>query len=193
MFKSSSSLIRWFLFTLLLLALKEIPMAEAQVMRGRVVGDESGAPIGGVSISLVDSQDRVVKTTLSGESGLFVLQAPRTGRFRIRLEMIGYAESTSSEVDLLPPDTVEVELQLTVEPVPLSPLTIISDRRPLVIDTRLASWGYYDRRARFTRLSSGVSHFLGVDEIRKKGAMRVTDVFKDLSGIRVQSLVPCNT
>lgn len=88
----------------------------------------------------------MARGTLSNEFGRFLMEAPRTGRYRLQIERIGYMSTTSDEVDLLPPDTVDVEMRIAVEAVILAPLIVTSDRGPLVMDTRLASWGSYDRR-----------------------------------------------
>jgi hypothetical protein len=56
------------------------------------------------------------------------------------------------------------------------------------MDTRLARWGYYDRRAHFSTLNSGVAHFLDIEDIRARNPGRVTDIFRDLHSVRVENL-----
>jgi len=168
----------------LFLLLSPIPTL-AQAMAGVVLESGTGDPIGGVTVLLLDSDERVAVGVLTDEVGGFVMTAPWTGRFRIRCERIGYATSTSAEIDLLPPDTVSVEMRLSVEAVELAPLTIISDRGPLVIDTRLARWGYYERMVQFGLRGSAVAHFLDYDAIKKRNPGRVSDMFTTLSGVKV--------
>jgi hypothetical protein len=160
-------------------------IVSAQAIKGVVLDDNTGDPVDGVSVLLLDAGANLAAGVLSNQEGRFFLQAPQTGRYRIRLERIGYQTTTSSEVDLLPPDTVPVELRLAVEAIVLAPLTITSERPPLVMDTRLASWGYYDRKALFEERGTGLAHFLELEDIRRKNPMRVTDVFRDLAGVRV--------
>ncbi|MFC1662213.1 hypothetical protein ACFL3S_12315, partial [Gemmatimonadota bacterium] len=115
----------------------------------------------------------------------FIMIAPRTGRYVVRCERIGYESTNSGELDLLPPDTVNVEVRMSVEAVLLAPLTITSPRAPIVMDIRLASWGFYDRRAQFGAGGTGITHFLEYDDIKKRNPMRVSDMFTDLHGVRV--------
>ena len=142
-----------------LLLLSNVTPVGAQAIRGLVLDADTGHPVDGVSVMLMDSDDGVAKGVLSNEVGSFLILAPRTGRYRVQLERIGYETTTSAAIDLLPPDTVEVQLRMSMEVVVLAPLTITSERNPLVMDTRLASWGYYDRKAHYGRLGSGVTHF----------------------------------
>ena len=156
-----------------------------QTLAGIVLDQETGDPIEGVTVNLLDVDERAVAGGLSGATGGFIIRAPWTGRFQIRFERIGYATVTSTEIDLLPQDTVAVEMRLSVQAVELAPLTIISDRQALVLDARIARWGYYERVTRFGERGSGVAHFLDYDAIEKRRPGRVTDLFTDLSGVRV--------
>jgi hypothetical protein len=164
------------------------PAAHGQAIRGLIVDDDTHVPIAGVSVMLIDGDRRIARGGLSGEEGRFLLEAPRTGRYTIRLERIGYESTSSTEIDLLPPDTVSVELRMSMEVVVMAPLTITSERGPLVMDTRLARWGYYDRRAEFSTLGSGVSHFLDREDIRRRNPNRPTDIFRDLHSVRVANM-----
>jgi len=175
------------LFPLLILLAFCTPL-ESQSIRGIVVDDDTGTPIEAVSVMLIGSNGNLERSGLSDEQGAFRLTAPRTGRYQVRLDRIGYKATISTEIDLLPPDTVAVELRMSMEVVLLAPLTITSSRVPLVMDTRLASWGYYDRRAQFSTMGSGQTHFLGLEDIRKRNPLRVSDVFRDLAGTRVISM-----
>lgn len=157
----------------------------SQTVSGVVLDTGTGVPIEGVSVMLLDSDERVAAGGLSGSSGEFLLDAPWTGRFRLRCERIGYAPTTSSEIDLLPPDTFQVELRLSVEAVELPPMTIVSEREALVIDPRMARWGYYDRRVQYGKSGTGRAHFLEYEDIQERRPGRVTDMFTALSGVKV--------
>jgi len=157
----------------------------AQAVQGSVLDERTGVPVSGASIMLLDSDQRVVKGTLSDSTGSFLLVAPRTGRYALRLERIGYEATASGEIDLLPPDTVSVELRMAVDAVVLAPLTITSPRGPIVMDIRLARWGYYDRRAQYSTLGTGITHFFDYEDIKKRSPSRVSDMFADIHGVRV--------
>ena len=160
-------------------------LGSAQTLSGVVLDRGTGEPIEGVSVMLLDSDDRVTAGGLTGRSGEFLLDAPWTGRFRLRCERIGYAQTTSPEIDLLPPDTFQVEMGLSVEAVELAPMTIVSDREALVINPRMARWGYYDRRIQYGKSGTGRAYFLEYEAIQKRHPGRVTDMFTDLSGVKV--------
>jgi hypothetical protein len=162
------------------------PKVWAQTIRGSVLDDESEEAVPGVSVMLIDADAQVSVGTLSDSLGGFLLEAPRTGRYVVRCERIGYETTNSGEIDLLPPDTVDVELRMSVDAILLAPLTIRSARGPLVMDTRLASWGFYDRRAGYTTMGTGLVHFLEYEDIKKRNPIMVSDVFRDLSGVWVQ-------
>ena len=177
--RSLSSLLLFFAFA--------TPL-HSQSIRGVVVDDGTEVGLEGVSVMLINSDGNVAIGGMSDASGAFAMKAPKTGRYKVRLDRIGYKPTTSTEIDLLPPDTVDVELRMSVDVVVMAPLTIKSGRGPIVMDTRLAGWGFYDRRAQFATMGSGQTHFLDLGDIRSRNPMRVSDVFRDLAGTRVASM-----
>jgi hypothetical protein len=179
LFPSSSAAI-WLSLTLSLPG-----QVSTQTIRGALVDDQTGSPIDGASVMLVDPDERVAGGVLSDSTGFFILTAPRTGRYRLRLERLGYHTTTSTEIDLLPPDTLQVEFRMSVEPVAVPGLTIINRDAPLVMDTRLARLGFYDRRAHYGVRGTASSHFLDYDDIQERHPGRATDMFTALSGVRV--------
>ena len=68
--------------------------AAAQVVTGTVVEEETGAPVPGAVLELVDEAGRVSGSGISGAAGAFRLQAPGPGLFRVRTSRLGYYTTT---------------------------------------------------------------------------------------------------
>ncbi len=170
---------------LILLGISQAPARGLQALSGSVVDDDTGQPLEAASVMLLNQDGAVTRGVLTDSEGRFFMEAPRTGRYRVWLERIGYHTTTSTEFDLLPPDTLQVELRLSVDPVAIPGFTIVNRDAPLVIDSRLARLGYYDRRAQYGLRGTSSAHFLGYEDIRKRHPGRATDMFTALSGVRV--------
>ena len=75
---------------------------EAQTIGGSVVDLETKKPLGPARVALVDDSSHVVATTVSDStSGMFYIDAPRAGRFRVLLfvrgvSFVGPTESLTS-------------------------------------------------------------------------------------------------
>lgn len=67
------------------------PDAHAPVFTGRAVGADGKTPLACAAVALEDSAQNVVARDRSGSTGTFVLVAPRTGTYRVRVEAPGWA------------------------------------------------------------------------------------------------------
>lgn len=70
----------------------------AQIVRGVVREDGSGAVLQGVFITLIDSLQHMHAATLTNPSGEYILRAPFAGTFTLRAELIGHESIVSSVV-----------------------------------------------------------------------------------------------
>ena len=77
----------------------------AQVVRGQLVEAETGRPIAGALIVLLDASDAAVGGSLTNSSGGFEIEAPQAGRYRLRSQRIGFQSNVSSPFDLLAGET----------------------------------------------------------------------------------------
>ena len=93
--------------------------ADGQVVRGRLVDAAGGSGIGGAMVSLVNRSGRGIGQTLTRSSGLFQLQAPGPGEYRLRADRIGYASTLSDVFGVVATDTMTIELVARIEPVSL--------------------------------------------------------------------------
>ena len=122
---------------------------QAMGIQGRLLADDTGGPIAGAAITLLDRDQVRLLVRLTGEDGAFLLPVARLGRYHLHAAFLGYAEVTSPALDVRLNEVVQIELRLSVEPIPLAPLTVISDRPALVFHPRLERVGYYERKAEY--------------------------------------------
>lgn len=103
--------------------------ASTQTVRGHVVEAESGLPMEGVDVVLLDTAGAVVKAAVTDRSGEFILAAPDAGRYRVRGQRLGYAAVESDGLMLGPTEVVEVEMRLGIRPVELEGLNVVERRK----------------------------------------------------------------
>jgi hypothetical protein len=65
-------------------------VAPAQEVSGRVAEAQSGRPIAGARVTLVDSAAAAVDSTTTGSDGSYRVAAPGPGRFLVHVEVDGY-------------------------------------------------------------------------------------------------------
>ena len=134
----------------------------AQTVRGSLLDEDTDAPISGVSLSLLlgTRGNEVVTGALTDSAGLFIIPSGSEGRFRLRAQRIGYGTVTSPPFDLIERDTLAVELRMSTEAIPLAPLTVVSDRMPLLNTIRLVTGGYVGRKELYGREGMGSATFM---------------------------------
>lgn len=113
-----------FLLGVFLLGLSAAPLP-AQSVRGTVSDAETGEPVAGAFVSLrsAPTGDRV-DGALSSEGGHYALSAPGPGRYRIRVERIGYETWTSEPVEVSVGETLTRALEIGVRAVELEELQV---------------------------------------------------------------------
>ncbi len=99
------------LSVLVLLALRICPaLARAQTVQGRVTEAGSGDGVAGAIVLLLDEAGARQGATLSDPSGAYRLTAPGPGTYRLRVERVGFAASTSAPVRLEAGQTLQQAL-----------------------------------------------------------------------------------
>lgn len=99
-------------------------LASAQVLRGRVVDPSDGGAVEGAMVVLLDEEGRRRAAMLTSATGLFRLEAPGAGRYRLRADRIGYRSAYSSGFDLARVDTAHVIIQAEVDAIPLEGIEV---------------------------------------------------------------------
>lgn len=115
----------------------------AQTVRGSVYDADAGVPIYTVEVALLDDDDHVVAVTGSARNGDFVLNVPRSGRYRIRAARIGYTLHTTDAFALEAGQEVVADLRLQPDPILLAPIeaTVAAAQ-----DRHLKRVGFYRRK-----------------------------------------------
>jgi hypothetical protein len=102
---------------------------EAQVVRGVAVEVADGAPIAGGTVVLLDAGDARAGAVLTDGEGRFRLQAPAPGRYRLRLERIGFGAHFSPSFDLAAGEVREQTLEVRSVSVQLAGVQVTGRRR----------------------------------------------------------------
>ncbi len=105
------------------------PTVRGQVVRGVVVDRDSGTHPEGAVVWLVDEGGTELPKRLIGADGTFILRAPAPGRYRLKVERIGYATTTGPAFDLADSVTVEQTLEIAPQPVSLVGLKVEAKQR----------------------------------------------------------------
>lgn len=82
-----------------LLALAAVP-AGAQSVRGTVRQEDTGTPVAGAMVVLLDGAGAAHASILSNEAGAFTLAAPAAGRYRLLVQRIGFVDVHSEYLEL---------------------------------------------------------------------------------------------
>jgi hypothetical protein len=99
------------------------------VVRGTVVEEETGRPLAGAFVVLLDLDGNRVRGRLSDGEGGFIIQAPDSGAYRLVAELIGYRTTTSAVVSIAPGGVTELRFQVPLLPIELSGIEVSSERR----------------------------------------------------------------
>lgn len=103
--------------------------ASTQQVRGLVLDGATDAPIEGAMVLLLDGGDEVRGRTLTGPSGAYRLAVPAAGRWRLRVDRIGYASTASDPFEVAAGAALQRTLRTAVRPVELAGLDVEGERR----------------------------------------------------------------
>jgi hypothetical protein len=153
--------------------------AAAQRLAGRVVDAASEAAVQNAEISVVGTNGIAVRA-LSDSTGRFLLRpAAGAGRYRVVVEHLAYAPATA-EIEIGALDHVDVLIRLSIAPLALPPIEVVARSR--APDPFLERVGYYERR------SGRQGVFIDPEQIERQNPLHTTDLFRNVSGVRVISL-----
>ncbi|HEX7243843.1 MAG TPA: carboxypeptidase regulatory-like domain-containing protein [Longimicrobiaceae bacterium] len=115
---------RWKTSVPLLVALLCGAPLSAQAVRGELVDAESGRPVGGVLVVLLDASGKQVEGAFSDAAGRFLIRAPSVGRYTLRAERIGRESAASPALQLADGETLVHRLVSRARPVALEALVV---------------------------------------------------------------------
>jgi Carboxypeptidase regulatory-like domain len=153
----------------------------AQVIRGRVVDDATGTPLISVTVSLLDAQGGTTAQSATDSTGLFEVRAADAGSFALSVQQLGFRSWTSEPLHLRRNETVQVEVRLGRQAIPLQPLIVAARRVPArnrmeEFETRRKSptrAGYYLTRSDFEHrpIASPAEQLVGIPGVTVRPAM----------------------
>ncbi|MCH7564820.1 MAG: carboxypeptidase regulatory-like domain-containing protein [Gemmatimonadetes bacterium] len=141
--------------------------ANAQILSGSILEDVSGLPIAGAAVRLLDAEERDQGVVISDDQGRFSVRLPAPGTYRLAVSRVGYAPARSGLFRVEPDHDVSVDVFLTVQPVSLDSLLVVT--KPRV--SQLERVGFYRRKR------SGFGYFIEREEIERSGAILAADIF----------------
>jgi len=152
--------------------------APAQVLvRGRLLDEASGAPIGSARVALSANRGRWRSETLTDSTGSFAFEDVSPGPYRLRASRVGYRDA-GGQLRLSADSLVELELRLAVASIALAPLTVVTRSRRNVSPV-LA--GFYQR------LERGQGRFVTREEIEARRPVRVTDMLRGIPNLNASA------
>jgi len=174
--------LRWLLaFTLPVWLSLALPLSAQQTgaaatgrVVGRVIDQASRRPVAGASVATGDGTVRAI----TDDQGRFSVSALPGGPVRLTFGMIGFAARTDS-LTLRPGVTQELEVTLSQEAVQLDPIAVT------VRSGWLESSGFYEREQ-----SNPGGTFITRDEVERKQARQLTDLLREVPGLRTFHLDP---
>lgn len=146
------------------------PEAVAQSVGGTVIAGQTGNPVAGALVLLLDASGQEVARSQSDPGGRYTVSAPGPGRYRLRFLVPGYRPLASAPFDLVAGPPLEYPLRLTaVAPELLD--TLIVEGRPIPIHL-----GMFYRRRDFGR-----GRFITREDIERTGAADVASLVRRLN------------
>lgn len=150
------------------------------VIIGRVVEDAGDRPVAGATVELKTATGEVLRRTVSGEAGAFLLLVAREGRYRLRAARIGLVDGLSAPIEVYPGDTLRVILRMDIQAVQLPALEVVTHSRMARMG-RLAEFQY--------RAARGFGTFLTREDIERRNPVQLTHMLSE-HGWDVQPMGP---
>ncbi len=106
------------------------PAAQQQEVRGTVTEGSTLAPIEGAMVLLLLDQSGIrIGGVLSAANGRFRVPVPAPGRYRLRVDRIGYGSTDSAPFDVAAGASVQQNVESAVKPVELAGIDVSASSR----------------------------------------------------------------
>jgi hypothetical protein len=149
--------------------------AHAQTLVVRVRDGSTQRPIEGAEVEVLGTDSVRLARVISDSAGLVHARLQRSGPFAVAVSHLGYLTYRSTAVPLEEGESIELEVRLGRNAIPLEPLVVVTRAR---LSTRLA--GY---RERLQRGSFG--SFITREEIERRPTATVTDLIRPMAGVTI--------
>ena len=166
------------LFLGLLFTLVAAAPAAGQVrIAGRVLANDTEAPIAGAQITARSTTGRFLRAAQTDENGSFEFIIQRVSAVEIRANHDGYQANTAPTLFFDGHTFFRVEIRLDPDIMLLAPLEVVGrsvDPSPFLDDFR-------------QRVRSGLGTYITRADIDRRRPMYVTDLLRDVPGIQLQT------
>lgn len=141
--------------------------AVANDIFGRVIDAESGEPVSGALVKLLDTSH----DALTDEDGRFLLRDVEPGEYTLEVSQLGYSAQTG-RIEV--PEGSNVRLRIAVAPavIELEPIEVA------VRSAKLESVGFY------RRMQSGIGTFITRADLEAESVARLSDYVTRVAGLR---------
>lgn len=103
--------------------------ASAQSLIVDVTAAESGSPLSGAFVSLLDESGQTIRTGLTNEAGRLLFAAPGTGRYQLRVELVGRQTHSSGLLSIAAAEARRVAVSLSFQAIALAEIRVERDQR----------------------------------------------------------------
>ncbi|MBI4502405.1 MAG: carboxypeptidase regulatory-like domain-containing protein [Gemmatimonadetes bacterium] len=149
------------------------PRVDAQAISGVVRDSMNAEPLAGTTVELFSVEGRIAARDITDQNGLFSLEAPSAGSYRLRFQRIGYRGAFSAAFAMAGRDTT-VSARLLALAVTISPVIVSASTQ-----TYLTNAGFVERK----KTESG--YFLDPIEVDKRStkAKQTADLLDGIPGV----------
>jgi hypothetical protein len=148
---------------------------------GQVLDDETGEPLPGAQITLLDMRENRAGGAQADSAGWFHLRVPVADGYLLKAERTGYQSATARPITVMPDDSVRVELRLSTRSVLLAPLTVVAASRQVLRDHQLASFEWRRSQQPFGR-------YMGPEDIERLNPFNASDALQHVAMVQVASV-----
>ena len=152
-----------------------------QGISGRVLDDQTGEPIPGARVTLLNMRELAAGRVVTDSQGWFRLRVSAAGGYYLRAERAGYQRATARRITVMPDDTVQVELRLSTQSVLLAPLTVVAASQQVVRDHHLAGFEWRREKQPFGR-------YMGPEDIERINPFYASDVLQQVPMVNVEQM-----
>jgi hypothetical protein len=167
-----------FVLALVVVAALLSPAAvSGQSVVGRII-NPGGGTIAGAVVAFRTESGRLAARVLSDDVGRFSVPSLPTGTLHVIVERLGFRPSESM-LALSEGDTVQLDLILSVEAIPLDPIVVTASQRPFWEHLEPPGlWEFWERKDYHERL--GLGSFLTEDDLKPLAGSNPAQAIADL-------------
>jgi hypothetical protein len=159
---------------------------EAQTIHGTVTQADSGEPLAGVRVWLLNWEGRELSLAMTEPDGTFRIRPDDPGEYRLRAVRIGYRDHETEILELGEGEELELEISLEPDPVQLPGVTVEVERLPSYEIQRATYTGLYMRRGDNRWATPGGNRVFVRDDLEPQTGWRVWQFIERYAPANIQ-------